>query len=86
MKSKKGAQGAAPKSEIEEVHGKLTKALLTALKKGDPSAALMQVARQFVRDQGITAGAPRVEAGTVEGIVEDLEDLEAAEFPSFPDQ
>ena len=74
---------AAPKSEVEELHGELASALVTAIKDGKASAALLQVARQFVRDQGVTCSPIHAEEGTVEGLVDDLEELEAADFPKF---
>ncbi len=77
------SSGAATKSEAEGLHRSLLKALKSAVAGDKPSAQLLNVARQFVRDAGIQpASAALVGDGkTPEDVTSDLEELENFEFP-----
>lgn len=78
------AKGGALTSELEALHKQLAGALKAKL-AASPSAADLQCARQFVRDAGIGCGL-KAPAGTVDGLIADLEELEDADFPEFADQ
>lgn len=40
---------------LRQLHDKLAETLLTELKKGDPQASMLNVIRQFLKDNGIDA-------------------------------
>lgn len=60
---------AASKAALEQLHTKVAEALSEALKttgEGGPSAAILNVARQFLKDNGIDAPAlPGTPTGAV---------------------
>ena len=75
---------AASKSQLEALHKSLASKLKTALESEEaPNAALLQVARQFLRDQNISCAKVGDEA-TADELGEALGDLQDEDFPSFP--
>ena len=51
-------QQRADEEDLAGLHGSLTTAIQTAIRT-DPTPALLNVARQFLRDNGITCDGPR---------------------------
>ena len=76
---------AATQSQVEELHATIAAALNEGLKQ-EPTAALLQVARQFVRDQGIMMVAEKPQTAKTNQIIEDMKaELDGlTEFPEFP--
>jgi hypothetical protein len=66
----------ASENFLADLHGKLAEALLEQIKSGEMTAAVLNTARQFLRDNGITCdGEPK---GPIKEILDNL--------PSFEDE
>ena len=66
----------APREKLEELHALVLKALLDAFEKGELSAALLGVARKFLRDNGV-----KVDAAGAADLRRSLEELRSLGLP-----
>ena len=69
----------ADSNKLSELHSELAKVLLAGLRAGgEPSAAILNVARQFLKDNDITAdlAADREVDGPLSKLADALEDFD----------
>lgn len=57
---------AASEEQLSELHAALARALAAALRSEEPNAALLNVARQFLRDNGIESDRGNPDSPTLD--------------------
>jgi urease gamma subunit len=73
------------KAVLWEIHRLMAEQFLEAIRSGQANAAMMEVARKFLKDQGLNREAAREEAveRTLEQVVADLDEFECADVLPF---
>lgn len=68
----------ADQAEIEGLHGLLARTLADAIRSGEPNAAILNVARAFLKDNGVQADI------AVNGDLKELGDLPVFDTHEVP--
>lgn len=68
---------------IAELHEALAETLLLMVKSGDASAGVLNVARQFVKDNGVTAVDDAPESPLTQ-LIDELPDVQTIDFVPAP--
>jgi hypothetical protein len=75
---------AAKESKLKQLHDDLAKKLTDLIKEADPAAATLNVARQFLRDNGINCD-PDNPSDALQGLKSAAERLDEFDDDDIPD-